>query len=88
MISNKTKATTAPARSWFKLFACSSFPFIGTIWLFFAAKKLQDPAQQAYARAALRYRLLMQAFAVLFLIIAAVAAVPHIKELLDYVEML
>lgn len=83
------KSRGASLGSWFRLFACSSMPVIGTIWLFFAAaERGRDPAQRDYARAALKYRLLMQVFALLFLIVAAVIALPHIEAFLNYVQML
>ena len=73
-------------RTWYKTFMYMNIPIIGWIYLFFKSRK--DTETSEFCKAYLLYKLTILLVCILLIIVGVMIAIPYIRQLLDYIEML
>lgn len=73
-------------RTWYKTFMYMNIPIIGWIYLFFKSRKNTETSE--FCKAYLLYKLTILFVCILLIIVGVMIAIPYIRQLLDYIEML
>lgn len=73
-------------RTWYKTFMYMNIPIIGWIYLFFKSRKNTETSE--FCKAYLLYKLTILFVCILLIIVGVMIAIPYIRKLLDYIEML
>ena len=73
-------------RTWYKTFMYMNIPIIGWIYLFFKSRKNTETRE--FCKAYLLYKLTILFVCILLIIVGVMIAIPYIRQLLDYIEIL